>query len=442
MRISCYQRVVSVIGIAILVVFSISSLSVASDILAGGDYIFAGARYDAETDKLFREAMEKREAGDVHGAIRDFRTILDSHPGLHRVRLELAVAYHRVFRHEEAVGEAEEVLKDPTIPPLVKVSILAFLSQVKADAQVAVDRHHWRFPVEFGFVYDTNVNAGPSAHVLKTAGRLEEGYAEESDSGLMMDMGIEHTYQTGKLFNIAGNTASLLWQSGVYAYYRPYFSEHDNNFGVFTIRTGPTLVTVRPWRANIIFQYDYISYGDDDLAHYFHLLPTFTIHVTDALELTTDLHLSRRDFVRSEYEGRDSIYGLGRVSARYTFRGGDLALRGGLEIFGENAEDEQYTNFGQAFFVGGNWRFWERFNLFTRARGQLIDYDAPPPGFTHARDETEWRLTAGINHTFEGLGFLTDWKAEAKVVYTDLNSNIGIYEYDRTETLITFSRAF
>jgi len=415
----------------------------AQDRALGGATIYGEAQYDPELDALFQKAMEKRKKGDLEGAIEGFKAILARHPEFHRARLELAVAYYQARRFSEAITEAEEVLKDQTLPANVRVTVLAFLSQVKADSQVAQSRHNWRFPVEFGYLYDTNATAGPSSYVREGFEPLDERYTKKSDAGVVASAGVDHTYQTGKKIKIAGSEANLLWQSGLSAYYRAYIEEHDNNFSVYSVRTGPNLVVMRSWRANINFQYDYLRYGEDDLANYYYIVPSFTVHATDALEISTDLEFNRRDFIQDEDDGRDSIFLLGRLYARYTFPNGRVALSGGIELFTENADDDQFSNDGEAYFAGGTWRFYDRSDLFARVRRWYADYNDPPPGFDKARDENEWRITAGINHTFdENKGMLALWKVELKLVYTDLESNLDLYDYDRAETLFTLSRTF
>ncbi|MEN8801240.1 MAG: tetratricopeptide repeat protein, partial [Thiogranum sp.] len=86
---------------------------------------------DAELEAQFREGMEALNDDRLKSAIRAFSRILDTEPELHRARLELALAYHRSMRYEDAEKLAQEVLDDPNTPPEVRVTVLAFLAQVK-----------------------------------------------------------------------------------------------------------------------------------------------------------------------------------------------------------------------------------------------------------------------------------------------------------------------
>ena len=442
MRVSFFHKIIlSVVGLLLLICFQSKSFAEETASIAGST-IYGEVKYDPELDKLFKQAMDKRESGNLAGAVADFQQILTRQPKAHRARLEMAVAYYKMARFQDAIKEAEAVLDDPQLPPNVRVSILAFLSQVKADSQAAQVRNYWRFPVHFGYVYDNNVNAGPSSYVIDKLRFESKKYARQSDSGVDLEAGIDHTYQTGFRFATIGGEANLLWQSGLFGYYRAYFKEQDHNFSVLTLRTGPTLVVMGSWRANINFQYDYLRYDEDDLAHYYYIVPSLTLNITDSLEVTTELELNPRDFIKSIDERRDSFFILGRVSAWYTAPKGNFAIHGGVEVFDENAEGEEYSNHGVGIIAGGSWRIITNTDLFGSAERRFYNFEDPPPGFDEARDEDEWRLTAGIAYTFENMGFLSKWKAEAKVVYTDLDSNLDLYSYDRTETLFILSKTF
>jgi len=129
---------------------------------AWGEAIYKGVAFDPAVEEKFKEAMKYRESGDMDASIEILQTVLANQPMIHRARLELAVAYYQSMRYEEAVTNAEKVLEDPETPPNVRATILAFLAQVTQEQATPISRHHWKFPVEIGYVYDTNVNVGPN----------------------------------------------------------------------------------------------------------------------------------------------------------------------------------------------------------------------------------------------------------------------------------------
>jgi hypothetical protein len=116
-----------------------------------------------EQEARFKEGMEALEDDRLKTAIRAFSTILDIEPELNRAKLELALAYYRSMRYEEAEKLAQKVLDDPKTPPEVRVTILAFLAQVKRDSEAFGQKHSVKPFVAAGIMHDSNVNVGPTS---------------------------------------------------------------------------------------------------------------------------------------------------------------------------------------------------------------------------------------------------------------------------------------
>jgi len=399
-------------------------------------------QFRQQMEELFRQAMEKRETGNIYSAIEDFQSILSTQPKLHRARLEMAVAYYQIYKFDEAVKEAEVVLNDPQTPPNVRVSILAFMAQVKQDAErLNQGQSTWKFPFEFGYVYDTNINIGPDNTVVTP------GDEKKRDSGTIISVGIDHTYQTGKRYNLGTNPANLLWQSGVNIYHKGYFNEDEYDLSVVSLRTGPTLVSTGNWRSNLTLQEDIISWGGEKYAIFSYLLPSYTWHFGDTgFESTADAIISRRDYSRPGYRGRDSVYLAPRLSVGYTFYNGKMAALTGIQYINENAKDDAYSQDAICFFLTGSWKFLEHNTLFAGYIQTESRYDAAPvpglPDWGSPRDEITRQYKLGYIHTFKDFGWLTDWDFNAEVMHTSANSNLPAYDYSRSETTITLSRRF
>lgn len=398
-------------------------------------------QFRQQMEDLFRQAMEKRESGNIYSAIEDFQSILSTQPKLHRARLEMAVAYYQTYKFEEAVKEAEFVLNDPETPPNVRVSILAFLAQVKQDAdRLSQGQSTWKFPVEFGYVYDTNVNVGPDNTVTP-------GGEKTSDSGTIFSVGADHTYQTGKRYDWGTKPTNLLWQSGANIYHKGYINEDENDLSVMSLRTGPTLVTTGSWRANLTLQEDIILWGGDKYGIFSYLLPSYTWHFGDSgFESTVDAIISRHDYSREGYQERDSVYLAPRLSVGYTFYNGKMAALTGIQYINENAENDAYSQDAVCFFLTGSWKFLEHNILHAGYIQTESRYDAALvpglAGWDSPRDEINRQYKLGYIHTFKDFGWLTDWDFNAEVIHTSADSNLAAYDYSRSETMITLSRRF
>ena len=420
------------------------ALSAAEGFAAEEEY-YPEVKRDAVTSSLFRMGMADREEGDLDAAIESFQTILSNQPLLHRARLELAVAYYQSSRFQEAIANAEQVLADPKTPPKVRVSVLAFLAQVKNEAEEAKKPHHyWSVPVSFGFMYDTNANVGPDVETVG-AFELDASAQEESSGGTVLSVGLDHTLKTGVNFGEVQDGVSFYWQSGLNVYQRSYTGDAEEfDLLVYTARTGPSFISSGNWRANFTVQGDSLRYGDEELAQYTYFLPAVTLQFTEAFEITLDGTASQRDYARDQDQGQDSAYLSGRLSLGYGVGEDRFAWQAGLTYFNENADDNQYGNQGTTVFLGINLRLVGKTNLFGTASRESVRYDAPSSGFESygARSENEWRYTGGLNYTFQEAGVFTDWKVELKGVYADRNSNVGAFDYERTQGFLSFSQVF
>src|SRR5687767_5545484 len=118
--------------------------------------------------QTFERAMRERERGELHEAIRSFHAILDEHPGLNRARLELAVAYYHALDHRAALEQARRVLADPATPPAVRANVERLVAQIEAEAAP----HRFGGFASAGFLYDSNVSAGPASPSYEVGGSL------------------------------------------------------------------------------------------------------------------------------------------------------------------------------------------------------------------------------------------------------------------------------
>ena len=85
------------------------------------------AAEDPDVEAQFQEGMDALEDDRIKSAVRAFSNILDAEPELHRAKLELALAYYRSLRYEEAQKLAQEVFVQAEEGILDLSSVAAFL---------------------------------------------------------------------------------------------------------------------------------------------------------------------------------------------------------------------------------------------------------------------------------------------------------------------------
>ncbi len=397
-------------------------------------------------EALFREGMEALEDQRLKSAIRAFSTILDDEPELHRAKLELALAYYRSMRYEKAERLASQVLDDPATPPEVRVTILAFLAQVRRDAEEYGEKHNFTPFIAAGIMHDTNVNVGPSVagvRVGDTTLTLAPDSLSQSDNAYIGNAGFDHLYQSGKRVEVGEQSAALLWQSGASVYWRRYHEQNDYDMMVASINTGPAILMLRKWRASLQLRSDYLTLAGHALSWINSVEPAVTWQFNNG-ELTLEGNYSYRSYHRNEDEGREGDYGyLGVTLSRY-LDNRRFALTAGARAVGFNADADQFAYTGGQINAGISGIPWPNGTAYARGRYSDFYYQGDTPSFNKERHDQEYLATLGLTHTFRNDDdLLKNWVVNAFWERTFNDSNIsGFYTYTRYQTMLMLSRSF
>jgi len=413
-------------------------------LLAGAGSALSGE--DVELEAQFREGMEALSDDRLKSAIRAFSTILDREPELHRARLELALAYHRSMRYADAEKLAQQVLDDPNTPPEVRVTVLAFLAQVKRDAEQFAQKHNVSGSLGAGFMHDSNVNAGPSQlniRVGDTPASLAPASVSKSDNAYVLNGGIDHLYKSGKRIEVGERTGMLLWQSGASLYSRQYNRHDDFDLVIASLNTGPALLMLRHWRASLQLKSDYLTLGDQALGWFNSVNPSITWQFRNG-EINWDAIYTRRFYHRDIDKGRKGDFlATGATLGRYFDQRRVAATAGGRAIK-FIADDDEFGYNGFELNGGISSETYRNGTAYTRYRFSYFSYDGNDPLFEKDREDLEYRVTIGLTHTFnEPEDLLKDWVVNGFWERTHNNSNIGqLYSYNRTQLMLMFSRGF
>lgn len=408
---------------------------------AGGAQLAYAAEDDTTEVNLFKEGVYQREKGNLFTSIEALQTVLSNAPTLNRARLELAVAYYRTLNFEKAKQEAQVVLDDPKIPENVRLSVLAFLAQVKTDEETYFGKRHvWTPSIAIGVIHDSNANYGPSSDILPGGWTLAPGARSTSDQAYELTAGITHRYQSPTPVKIGEKAARFVWQSQASLYRKQYFSLHDNNFDDVTLSTGPGWFVPNFWRANVSGQVDYLRFGDTELGVFTALSPSFTWEMKNG-EVTLDGIVQDRKYTRDVDAGRDSVYSSVGVSVGKLFKAGKYAVQGGIHVFNESADRSYYSNVGTDIFLAGNMVAWTNGSVYGRITERDSQFDGAEPVALVKRDERQFRYEVGFNHDFK-QGMLNNWRLNGSYGATTNTSNVPNYDYNRNVTSLNMSRTF
>jgi len=398
----------------------------------------SAAEYDPQ--KAFEEADKKARAGENVEAARLYQTILANKPRLSRARLELAVAYFRLKELAKAREEAEKVLNDPTTPEKVKINIRNFLANVRA----AGPQNQWTPYVSIGYMYDDNVNVGPGSSSFLIGGNVVTvpGIAPKGDHAITAYAGVDHQYMFSKTRKIGKRVVNIIWQS-LASYYRvDYDDQGAYDLDVVTFGTGPAFTAIDGFRGQLMLQVDFIDLGHDRFATFIGLNPSITWPFNNKkTELTAELLFQDRNYYRRVDRGRDSDLIVAGVSANHIFANEKWSVQGGLSLLDESSQASQYSNDGFEAYVGANRSFGKKANVYARYTYLDLDYDGRVPGFNRARNEDTDTILVGFNYKLS-LGFLDKWQVTGNYQYTDTDSNIKFYSYDREQVEFALERTF
>lgn len=396
-----------------------------------------------DIQQQFDDAIQAIEDDRLRTARRTLKDLLDRHPNLQRARLELARVNYLTYDYDEAERLAQQVLDDQNTPPTVQTTVLAFLAQIREDKKRVAKRHSFTPSIYAGLMYDSNVNFGPSSDIIELNGVplvVTPASQETDDWAVVLNPGIAHTFNPNKTFAAGENTGFFVWQSQANAYYRRYFSEDDFNFGVLTLRTGPAWIVPGHWRFDVGLQGDQLWYDDRSLAWFTSLNPTLMWELGEDTELTLDGIVTQRHYWKDAEDGRDGWYSHAGLSVDQFFRNDAVTLSGGVGYTDFNADDNRYGYDGPDVWAGVAVNAWRNGSVFGRVRYKKLDYDGPDPQFG-TRDDDEWRFTAGFQHDFRS-GLMQNWSLLGNWTFTDNDSDVPIFDYDRHEVNLGLSRAF
>lgn len=401
---------------------------------------------DAELEAQFSEGMEALNDNRLKSAIRAFSRILDREPALHRARLELALAYYRSMRYEDAEKLAQAVLDDLNTPPEVRVTVLAFQAQVRRDAEQFARKNHVSGSLAAGFMHDSNVNAGPSQlniRVGDTPASLTPASVSRSDNAYVLNGGIDHLYKSGKPVEVGERSGMLLWQSGASLYSRQYHTYDDFDLVIASLNTGPALLMLRNWRASLQLKSDYLTLGDRALGWFNSVNPSFTWQFRDG-ELNWDAIYTRRFYHRDIDKGREGDYLATGATLGHYFDQRRIAATAGGRAIKFFADDDEFGYNGFELNGGISSDTYRNGTAYARYRFSYFSYDGNDPLFGKDREDLEYRATIGLTHTFnEPEDLLKDWVVNGFWERTRNNSNIGqLYSYNRTQLMLMLSRGF
>ena len=397
------------------------------------------AEAEEDTQALFDEAIEKRDSGKIYESIKIFETMLGNQPQLGRVRLELAVAYHRASQYEAALKQFTTVLDDPETPESVRLAILAYLGQLKSDQQAQESRHDFSYFIKAGLIHNSNINSTPGSGQFDfTGARITTG-PEISSLGADIMLTASHRYSKKSPLNIAGAATRFEWQSQLSLESNRYEETNEFNIDVISLSTGPAFISPGRWSSLANIRLDQIYLGNESLATFTSFNPVVMFDFGNYNGLTLEASYLSRNYDQAIDAGRESdelSYGAGYNTLFSNLTSG---YEIGFRIYDNDAELEEFSYDRVEIYVGAFTSLSEQANIYANVNTQSFEYKAPEFFSNIVRDETENYLALGYNRDFSE-SFLKGWTMNIELALTDNDSNVDSFDYDRTLISVNWSK--
>jgi len=374
-----------------------------------------------DPQRLFDEAIQLRNGGDLFGAMEIFETILSRQPGLSRARLELAVAYRQARRYQEAREQLQKVLDNKDTPAAVKLSITAYLAQLSSDEKSIAKRNSSSIYVSAGLFTDSNVNLGPTEIQNPDSNTV----TDINGTGSVVMLSYSHRSRASQPITMGKTQVNMEWHSQLLSYNKMHTGKENRfNLNVLSLTTGPALIADKNWRTALNIKIDKIYFAANPYAFYVGLNPLFTLIFDKQMEVTFESRITKREFSTTagkSLQGTDKMYG---ISATKFYSKSGIGVEAGVRYYDNGAEDVVLQAKGVSVYLGGQMGIWKGGRAYFRASTRKYDYQGIDTvrGFTVARDDTELKMLLGVSHRFTA-GVMKSWTANAQYAYTDNSSN-------------------
>ena len=358
------------------------------------------------------------ETGDVDGAIRKFRSILDENPGQTRVRLELARAYLMTGKEASADYHFRLAQNDENLPDEIAQTI-------RNTRSILRDQRVWRFSFDFGFAPDTNINGATNAESIdinfgpiKLPLQLDENARERSGIGQTAG------FSGGIRVKATDRLALLLDADSKIINYK---GEEADDI-VIQVAAGPELRIAR---------YSSLSLQAVGLHRWYGGRVGYQQALSEGQRLGFELDARRTESQLSDaYSGwqlganatYEHLIGKSLIASASVFARRDLLNADGFSSF----------NYGVNLGIGGELPL--GLNAGVSASVSRSEFDAPLLLYSTEKRQ-DWRGFARAYVGSRKIKFL-GFSPSIDYNYSRVDSNYGLYEMNRHRVNFKFARYF
>jgi len=379
------------------------------------------AAAEADTEAAFLLGQAAWQLNRPAEAARLYEGILGRNKGLPRVRLELARAYAALGETQKARDQFLAVLSDSP-PPLVGENIGKYMAAMET-------RKSWNVRINAGYLYDSNVNAGPTARTVLMFGapfRLSGDSREKSGHGYTAGA------DAGWLRELKPGLA--LQADAGYSRAR-YAGQHQFDSDSLSASLGPTLsVKKAVFSSPLLFENVRIGHARYNYAY--GLAPQVLVPLSERLAATASLVLQRKYYFTGGGLRNGPVWSASAGAKYYYKRDGFVqasyrhAAEGTRAAYLDNVSDGLSAGWYSALPAG--------FALYAGPGISRTRYEAAEAAYDERREDTQYTAALNLSREFPASGL----SATAGYTFTRNDSNLGLYDYVRRQLTVQVSLSF
>lgn len=365
------------------------------------------------------------DSGKPDLAIFALERVLEDKPAFAGARLELARAYFAVGDNESARYHFD-YLRGQNPPPNVQQAITSYLRTIDRVAAAYKPIHLPHFATGFG--WDSNANA--STAVEQFLGFVLDGNNVESDSPYYFaTVGDYYSHPLSRELKMV-LTGSL----GQRNYPDASFVDSTDVSGNVALEWnfGDTKVT-----PSVGVALNWLD-GDDNLDRYISDL-AISHSPTEDWKLLAGVTAAAHRFSDALEVQDVNVYNL-RIGAEHYLNPARAGVVSATAMVGTDSvrdSESPFDNDRWALLLRGSQLIAPRLLLSLDAGFKNTDFNSR--FFGQEREDKQWNATLSL-HLFNWPG--QSWRMVGRIGYTDVDSDLDLYTYDRTEVGLTFHRAF
>lgn len=357
------------------------------------------------------------------GKFKDAYDLLNKNYQAHKDDLQinfmLGQCAFELQKFEEAKKEFQAVLATNP-PPVVGENIKRFIEMIEAQK-------NWYARVSVGYLYDSNVNAGPTAKSVLMFGvpfELSKDAREKSDNGEMVSASFGY---------LSPMTKTFAWQSEFSISHTGYFRYSEFNSEIYSASTGPSLRNSKI-AFSLPFLFDYTEIGSDRYSYAFGISPQIQYALSQNIILSASWTGQSKYYYTSK--DRTGTAWSGNASLRFNLSQ-SMFIQPGYRHTEENTQKAYLDNKSDAVSLGFYTGLPKGFSLFVQPSMSWNKYKEKEAAYDHARDDLQYIVNANLSKDL-GKGFA----AAIGYTYTRNDSNLAIYDYKREQVTFQVSKAF